>query len=110
MPQGAQTRLQDQLPNIQKPLAVSAAYSMTLADTLIHLTVATNFTLTLPDVCEAQGLTFTIYCIARSANACTLAEKASGNSLGWANKTIDAAGEKHVLKSDGKTWTFIESI
>lgn len=110
MPQGTNDRLWSLMPSIQKPLQVSAAYSMTLADTLIHLTIATNFNLTLPDVAEAQGLTFTIYCVARSANACTLVEKASGNSLGWVNKTIDAAGEKQVLRSDGKTWTFVESI
>lgn len=110
MPFGSNRRLQDLGPSTQVPLAVSAARTLTLADTLVHLTISTNFTLKMPDVAEAQGLTFTIYCVARSANACTLTEFASGNSLGWVDKTIDAAGEKHVLQSDGKTWTFIESI
>jgi len=65
-------------------------------------------TIYLPDVTEAQGLTYSITAITGGTNAVTVTEKASGNSYDFpSNPSLNADNDRVLYTSDGKRWWIV---
>jgi len=88
------------------------AKQLKACEKVVRISNAHAFTMMLPSVAEAKGLTFSISVDSASA-AVTLTDfgTASYNeSLNWeGDYTLDAAEDRIVLKSDGRSWLIIEN-
>lgn len=87
----------------------AAAATLTLDEQVVVCTVSSgtgSYSLTLPAVASAQGLTFTVKVI-RSANALTLQDQ--DDSEDWSDLTLDADEDHVTLYSDGIRWSVIEN-
>lgn len=83
---------------------VTSTDSIDLTDR--HVTVdpaSAAFTLTLPPVAEAKGLTFMIRHAGTGMNAVTI-DDSSNDALGFTPLTLDSKGEFVELESDGTAW------
>lgn len=61
--------------------------------------------LTLPDVGEAAGKTYSITAITGATKTVTVSEKASGNSYDWpGDASLNADLDRVLYQSDGKRW------
>ena len=72
-------------------------------DTIIVSTAAAAGTLTLPDVGEAKGQTFTIM-LRTAGNNLTVQDNAGDNAEDWTDYTLDAANDNLCLYSNGRRW------
>lgn len=82
------------------------AIALKVHQTVVYITLSdatdtATFTLTLPSVAEAKGMTYTIR-VLDSAGGGTIQDR--DDSLEWSDKTNDADGEYIVLYSDGRQW------
>ena len=71
--------------------------------TCIVSTAAAAGTLTLPDVGEAKGQTFTIM-LRTAGNNLTVQDESSANAEDWTDYTLDAANDNLCLYSNGRRW------
>ena len=60
------------------------------------------FTITLPQVAEAQGKTYSIFAPNGNTNTVTIAH--GGDSAPWTNVALDGANDSALLFSDGRMW------
>ena len=85
----------------------TTAIQMTVLDRVVRITNNFAFTLSLPSVAEAAGLTFSISTVNATA-AVTLTDfggTSYNDSIDWnGDYTIDAAEDRISLRSDGRTW------
>jgi len=87
--------------------ATTDAVQLTTRQQIVRIANAHAFTLSLPSVAEAKGLTFVISVNSATA-AVTLADL--GDSVNWeGDYTLDAAEDRIALKSDGREWIEIEN-
>lgn len=89
----------------------TATVQLTVLQQKVIIDPAFAFTLTLPPVAEAKGLTFRITVISNTA-AVTVSNygySTTGDSYGWSDITLNASGENVTLYSDGHVWTTLES-
>lgn len=95
------------------PTDTSAVW-LTVRDQIVRIANAFAFTLHLPAVAEAAGLTFSISVNSATA-AVTLLDAGSSTvheSLNWEGSTgyvLDAAEDTIILKSDGRTWHVLDN-
>lgn len=87
------------------------AVQMTVRDRVVRITNDFAFTLSLPSVAEAAGLTFSISTVNATA-AVTLTDfggTSYNDSINWeGDYTLDAAEDTIILKSDGRTWHVLD--
>lgn len=85
----------------------TAAVQMTVMNRVMRITNDFAFTLSLPSVAEAAGLTFSISTVNATA-AVTLTDfggSSYNDSINWEGDfTLDAAEDTISLYSDGRTW------
>jgi len=90
----------------------TTAVQMTVVDRVIRITNNFAFTLSLPGVAEAAGLTFTISTVNATA-AVTLTDfggTSYNDSIDWTGDfTLDAAEDVISLTSDGRGWIVNEN-
>ncbi|NIU84309.1 MAG: hypothetical protein GWN64_12755 [Candidatus Thorarchaeota archaeon] len=68
----------------------------------LDCTAAEAATLTLPPVSHARGLTFTIFM--RTAGAAVTVQDQDDSTDFQGDYTVDAANDKLVVRSDGRSW------
>lgn len=102
----------DQVPQSNQNVFVTAARTIALHESVLHCTANTatdNYTVTLPSVAEAAGLTFSIRALLiANSKAVTIAH--AGDSVSWTNIVLDATGERATLRSNGSQWVVEESV
>ncbi len=85
---------------------------LTTKQRVVRIHNVKQFTLSLPSVAEAAGLTFTISVDSNTA-AVTLTDfggTSYHDSVNWEGDfTLDAAEDRIVLKSDGREWIVVEN-
>lgn len=72
-------------------------------DVLVVSTAAAAGTLSLPDVGEAKGKTFTIM-LRTAGNNLVVQDHNSANAEDWTDYTLDAANDNLCLYSNGRRW------
>ena len=89
----------------------TTAVQMTVRDQVYRCTNNFAFTLSLPSVAEAAGLTFTISTVNATA-AVTLTDFGGtgfNDSINWEGDfTLDDTEDTITVKSDGRTWHILE--
>lgn len=86
-----------------QPKFVSAAYSMKVHDyTVVTDSSGAIFTITLPSVAEARGLTYMISFGGSGTNAVTVQDL--NGDAGYSDQTINALNEQLFLYSNGERW------
>jgi len=88
----------------------AAAATIKLYEQHIVATVSADtgdYSLTLPAVAEAAGITFTVTVI-RSAQALTLQDQDDSEDFGG-DYTLDADEDSITLRSDGRRWVEVEN-
>jgi len=101
MPNLAQARNNHDL--VADPFVVkTAAATLTVRETRVQAdTTGGAFTLTLPSVVEAKGLTFSIIFLTDNGNL-TIAD--ADDSYNWTDEVFDNALDRTLLYSDGLVW------
>ena len=92
--------------------ADTTAVGLTILQQVVRIGNAFAFTLSLPSVAEAAGLTFTISVDSATA-AVTLTDfggASYNDSINWeGDYTLDAAEDRIVIHSNGREWTVLEN-
>jgi hypothetical protein len=89
----------------------TSAVQLTVRQQKVIINNAFAFTISLPPVAEAKGLTYDITVLTSTA-AVTVSNygySTTGDSYGWTDITLDAAGERTQLYSDGTRWIETEA-
>jgi hypothetical protein len=89
---------------------LTAATSLTIRQRVVHATASTTYpswTLTLPSVAEAAGLTFSIVSSIANSQAVTVAD--AGDDANFSNLTLDTDDDAALLYSDGRRWWVVVS-
>jgi len=97
--------LADQVRQHAKTSFITAATQLTVRQQLVRATANTEYgdwTLTLPAVSDAAGLTFSI--VATIANAKTITVTDAGDDVNFGDLTLDTDDDGAVLWSDGMRW------
>ena len=91
---------------IKKLVGVAAGLSDTLKvyeQTVIVVATAGSVTITLPNVTEAMGNIYSIYCTDLTSPA-TVTVQDQNESLGWSDLSLTADNDNVLLYSDGVAW------
>jgi len=91
--------------------ADTTAVQLTVLQQIVRIANAYAFTLSLPSVAEAAGLTFTIS-VSTATAAVTVTDfggTSYNDSINWEGDfTLDTAEDTITLHSDGRTWHVLE--
>lgn len=85
---------------------VTAATTLEVYQTTVRAATTSSgsaFTITLPPVSKAKGLTYAIFMTARDTTK-DITVSDAGDSRSWTNIVLNAANEYTVLESDGEKW------
>lgn len=89
---------------------LAAAATLALYQQYVHATGNTangSFTVTLPPVAAAKGLTFNVTVTIANSKIITLADQ--DDSEDWSDLTLDADDDSVTVYSDGHRWHVIEN-
>lgn len=108
MPKSKQNRVADEQNRDRsaRPLQVTAALKMTVDDMVIRATADTatdSYTITLPNVTEARGRTYSIHATIANAKAITLQDNDESDDFDG-DYTLDTDNDGILLYSDGIMW------
>ena len=94
------------VPFLSKFVVKTTTATLAVYEQIVHVTTAGGaFTLTMPNVTEAKGRTYSIHLVAGETTACTLTAL---GSLDWPGDfTLDATNDRVVLYSDGARWSTV---
>ena len=91
-------------------VAAGLAYSLKLYEqTVIVVATAGSVTITLPNVLEAIGKFFSIYCTDLTGPA-TVTVQDNNESLGWSDMSLTADADHVLLYSDGIQWNKLVDV
>jgi len=104
---GRQSRILQE-ENYNQYKLVTATHKVLLTETRIFCdSTAAAFTLTLPAIADAKGLTFSIILTVDGGDV-TIAH--AGDSYNWTNLTMNDAEDGFLLYSDGLVWWILATI
>ncbi len=75
-----------------------------------HVSIAANYTLTLPSVASAKGMLVIIRMDTRDGSYSVTVTHNNSDSRNYSNRTLDAAGESIVYMSDGEKWHIMAAV
>ena len=92
------------LSQSKKIVGNTASCSLALYERVVRATPneVADITITLPNVSEAAGLFFSIYCVANATYNVVVQD--NDESEGWSDLTLTALNDMVLLYSDGFTW------
>jgi hypothetical protein len=90
---------------------VTATAALAVSDQVVlaYATAGADVVITLPNVSEAAGLIYSIYCKDVTAPQ-TITIQDQDESLGWADMVMTADNDRVVLYSDGISWAKLVDI
>jgi len=94
-----------QVPQHEKIVEITAATQLTIRQQNVRVVAATaypSWTLTLPSVSEASGLTFSIVSSIANSQAVTVTD--AGDEGNFSDLTLDTDDDAALLFSDGLRW------
>lgn len=83
------------------------SYQLKIHETTVYATIATGVTATLklPNVIEAEGLTYSIFAVDGTGSVTVAAYGAKD----WSNLTVDATNDAVILRAQGGKWWAVDN-
>lgn len=97
--------LVDQVPDRHRTVFVASTTTLELYETNVNVDVSQTFTLTLPSVSAARGVTFSFRCYS-TGGAVTLTD--GGDDSEFSDVTLNTDNQESIVYSDGEHWQTLD--